>query len=81
MLAQAGGRVVALDAAMGMLHQCSAKAQEAGLQGNVILTNASAGNLPYSDGSFDIVFSSRFLHLEFRVKSFNYYDLWLWGAL
>jgi ubiquinone/menaquinone biosynthesis C-methylase UbiE len=28
-----------------------------------MLTNASAGSLPYRDGVFDIVFCSRFLHL------------------
>jgi ubiquinone/menaquinone biosynthesis C-methylase UbiE len=62
-IVQAGGRVVALDAAMEMLHQCSANTKEVNSQNNLILTNASAGNLPYKDNSFDIVFSSRFLHL------------------
>src|SRR5262245_58187983 len=33
-VAQAGGRVVALDAALGMLRQCSTSAQTAGVQAN-----------------------------------------------
>jgi ubiquinone/menaquinone biosynthesis C-methylase UbiE len=62
-LGQLGGRVVALDAAPAMLRQCSARSREAGVEDNVILTNASAASLPYKDGSFDVCFSFRFLHL------------------
>jgi ubiquinone/menaquinone biosynthesis C-methylase UbiE len=62
-LGQLGGTVVALDAALGMLRQCSARSKEAGVEGKVTLTNASAGALPYKDGSFDVCFSFRFLHL------------------
>lgn len=62
-MAQLGGTVVALDGASMMLRECMKRAGEEGITGRLLLTNASAGSLPYRDGSFDIVFASRFLHL------------------
>jgi ubiquinone/menaquinone biosynthesis C-methylase UbiE len=62
-MAGLGGNVVAVDAAMGMLQQCSANAKEAGVTHHVLFTNGSAGNLPYRDNTFDMVLSFRFLHL------------------
>ncbi len=58
-----GCRVVALDAALNMLRQCSKNAMQARLMPKVMPTNASANSLPYRDNSFDICFSFRFLHL------------------
>src|SRR2546428_4678367 len=46
-VAQVGGKVIALDAATGMLQQCSIRSKEAGVQGKLFLTKASVGNLPY----------------------------------
>src|SRR5260221_7380881 len=67
---QGGGRGVILDAAPTMLQRCLARAKRAGVREKLLPTNASAANLPYRDGSFDVVFSFRFLHL-FPVKIYS----------
>lgn len=60
-LAALGGGVVALDAAAGMLEQVKASASREGT--TLDLVQSSADAIPYSDGTFDMVFSFRFLHL------------------
>jgi ubiquinone/menaquinone biosynthesis C-methylase UbiE len=60
-LAALGGQVVALDAAPGMLEQVKASASREGAK--LDLVQGSADAIPYPDGTFDMVFSFRFLHL------------------
>jgi ubiquinone/menaquinone biosynthesis C-methylase UbiE len=62
-VAHAGRTVVAVDAAPGMLRECRTRAQAEKLEEKLLLTNASATQLPYRDAVFDCVFSFRFLHL------------------
>jgi ubiquinone/menaquinone biosynthesis C-methylase UbiE len=62
-VAQTGRTVVAVDAAPGMLRECRTRAQAEKLEEKLLLTTASATQLPYRDAVFDCVFSFRFLHL------------------
>jgi ubiquinone/menaquinone biosynthesis C-methylase UbiE len=62
-VARRRGRVVALDAAPMMLHQCLGRSRDGGIQGELFPVNANARHLPFRDGAFDVVFSFRFLHL------------------
>ena len=63
-LAALGGRVVALDAAPGMLKQVHTNATREGVRLQLLQSGANA--IPYPDGVFDMVFSFRFLHLFAR---------------
>jgi ubiquinone/menaquinone biosynthesis C-methylase UbiE len=62
-VAQLRGKVVALDAAPMMLHQCLRRSRDAGIREKLFPVNAAAKHLPFRDSAFDVVFSFRFLHL------------------
>jgi len=62
-IAKKGANVTCLDASPGMLQQCYKRAVENKTQSRIHLTEASADKIPYGLGVFDLVISSRFLHL------------------
>jgi ubiquinone/menaquinone biosynthesis C-methylase UbiE len=62
-IAKLGAHVVCLDASAGMLEQCNDRAIKERCKDNIELLNASADDLPYETDYFDLVISSRFLHL------------------
>ena len=58
--AQPGAEVVGLDADLEILEQARAKAREAGAE--IQLDRGFSTELPYEDGSFDLVLSTLFFH-------------------
>jgi ubiquinone/menaquinone biosynthesis C-methylase UbiE len=68
-IAQIGRKVIGLDAAFGMLQQCSANSIASNVQSRLNLISASANQLPYRNDSFDLVVAFRFLHL-FPVEAY-----------
>jgi ubiquinone/menaquinone biosynthesis C-methylase UbiE len=62
-VASLGGKVLALDAAEGMLKECRKFAKADGVCERMEFVNGSAITLPFADNSFDLVLSFRFLHL------------------
>lgn len=62
-LAIKGGNVFCLDASPGMLNECLKRAIEYKCEANITLINASANKLPEIDNKYDLVVSTRFLHL------------------
>jgi len=62
-LARQGARLTALDAAPAMLQRCQKNVTAAGLQDRVSFVMGNAAQLPFPDGSFEVVFACRFMHL------------------
>lgn len=64
LLAQRAPRaeIIGIDAAHHMLALARAKIEAAGLTGRVRVQHADAKELPFADGTFDVVFSNTILH-------------------
>ncbi len=62
-LAKRGANVTCLDASIGMLKECRKNAVADCLEENTRWIESSAEAIPYAEGTFDLVISSRFLHL------------------
>ncbi|KER09282.1 MAG: hypothetical protein HY22_12535 [[Candidatus Thermochlorobacteriaceae] bacterium GBChlB] len=60
-IAEAGGKLTALDTEQKMLDELDAHAREKNLAVNIVQGDALA--LPFADNSFDVVFTSNVLHL------------------
>lgn len=67
-LAQKGFRVVALDKSRSALANLERRLQDEPYKRNVTLVRADITNLPYSEGFFDIVVSTRVLHHGYQKQ-------------
>lgn len=56
------GRLTSTDASQNMLQQAERKANAASVSNRITFAQASVENLPYTDGAFDVVIGSAFLH-------------------
>jgi len=56
------GKVIAVDFSRGMLNRARQKVRDGGLGGNIHLVEADVANLPFKEGTFDIVTCSHAMY-------------------